>query len=182
MSTFDRNETGEHTSPRELQTQQLVESLAEEACLSLFEAYGVPLERSEYGRTPSGDRALTAIIGFTGVGITGMCLVAASEEPLLASIPVTGALRDWIAELSNQLAGRLKHKLLAHGAEVYVTTPIVLRATRIEPLPRRKLVPRAFSALGGTVALWVEVEISPEFKMVPPEEEQSVAEGETLLF
>ena len=173
-------ETG---SPRELETQLLVENLAEEACFNLFEAYGVRLEHVEIAHTPSGERSLTGIIGFTGNGITGMCLVAASEEPLAASNPAQGSLRDWVAELSNQLAGRLKHKLLSQGVEVYITTPIVLRATRIEPLPRRKLMPRGFSALGGSVALWVEVEITPDFAIVPISAEDAPAEeGEAMLF
>lgn len=172
----------EEISAKEMETQKLVEGLAEEACLSLFEAYGVHLKPAS-SETPSGDRTLTGIIGFTGRGITGMCLVAATEEPLNASNPTQGALRDWVAELSNQLAGRLKHKLLTQGVEVYITTPIVLRATRIEPLPRNKLEPRGFSALGGTVALWVEVETSPEFEIIPPSaDEVPAAEGETLLF
>ena len=173
----------EHThDPNDLETQTLVEGLAEEACLSLFEAYGVQLERRLVDHPQNTDQTLTGIIGFTGNGITGMCLVTASEAPLIASNPSGGALRDWVAELSNQLAGRLKHKLLAQGVEVYITTPIVLRATRIEPLPRHKLVPRSFSASDGTVALWVEVEVTPDFKLAPETAETPVAEGETLLF
>lgn len=160
---------------------QRIQELAEEACVDLFEAYGVDLARAELGMTPEGARSLTGIIGFTGPGITGMCLLASSEEPLQASNPANGSLRDWMAELSNQLAGRLKHKLLAQGAEVYVTTPIVLRATRIEPLPRRNLVAGAFRTHNGTLALWVEVETAPEFAL-SPSGEVAVAEGETLLF
>jgi CheY-specific phosphatase CheX len=170
-------------SAKELETQQLVEGLAGEACMSLFEAYGVQLQHTEVAQSPIGDNSLTGIIGFTGNGITGMCLVAASEEPLAASNPAQGSLRDWVAELSNQLAGRLKHKLLTQGVEVYITTPIVLRATRIEPLPRRKLMPRGFSAAGGSVALWVEVETTPDFVLVPPSEaEIPAAEGESMMF
>lgn len=175
----------ETTSAQELETQLLVENLAEEACLSLFDAYGVQLDHQQPGSVPKAndERSLTGIIGFTGNSITGMCLVAASEEPLIASNPAGGSLRDWVAELSNQLAGRLKHKLLAQGVEVYITTPIVLRATRIEPLPRRKLIPRGYSLkTGGTVSLWVEVEIGPDFQLSPNEGETPVAEGETLMF
>lgn len=173
----------ETTSAQELETQLLVENLAEEACLSLFDAYGVQLDHQQGSAKPNDERSLTGIIGFTGNSITGMCLVSASEEPLIASNPAGGSLRDWVAELSNQLAGRLKHKLLTQGVEVYITTPIVLRATRIEPLPRRKLVPRGYSLkTGGTVSLWVEVEIGPDFQLAPNEGETPVAEGETLMF
>jgi CheY-specific phosphatase CheX len=171
----------EDTTKSNEDPQSLVHGLADEACLSLFEAYGVNLERVQLDTMPGGEHSLTGIIGFTGPGITGMCLIAASEQPLRATNPTDGPLRDWMAELSNQLAGRLKHKLLAQGAEVYITTPIVLRATRIEPLPRRKLVPSGFTAADGSLALWVEVDTTPEFVLNPPDE-MPVAEGETLLF
>ncbi|HEX5656854.1 MAG TPA: chemotaxis protein CheX [Polyangiales bacterium] len=162
-------------------TQALVYALAEQACMSLFEAYGVPLQSEPRDVMPGGEGALTGIIGFTGIGITGMVLLAASEAPLRASNPTDGPLRDWMAELSNQLAGRLKHKLLAQGAEVYITTPIVLRATRIEPLPRKPLRPCSFRGGEGSLALWVEVDTTPQFVLSPPDE-LPVAEGETLLF
>jgi CheY-specific phosphatase CheX len=171
----------EETSNTESDTQSLVHGLADEACVSLFEAYGVTVERTQLETMPGGEHSLTGIIGFTGIGITGMCLIAATEEPLKASNPTDGPLRHWMAELSNQMAGRLKHKLLAQGAEVYITTPIVLRATRIEPLPRRKLEPSGFTAANGSIALWVEVDTSPDFVLSPPDE-MPVAEGETLLF
>jgi CheY-specific phosphatase CheX len=173
----------DYESHRSQETQKAVEDMAEEACLSLFDAYGVRLELRAPDSSASTSPSLTGIIGFTGRGITGMCLIDASEAPLAASNPAGGSLlRDWVAELSNQLAGRLKHKLLAMGVEVYITTPIVLRATRIEPLPRTKLMPRTFHAHDGFVKLWVEVETTPGFQMVPGSAEGAVAEGEALLF
>lgn len=173
----------EDEAQRSQETQKAIEDMAEEACLSLFDAYGVRLEVGKPERViPADERSLTGIIGFTGPGITGMCLVDAAEAPLAASNPAGGSLRDWVAELSNQLAGRLKHKLLAMGVEVYITTPIVLRATRIEPLPRTTLMPRSFHAHNGLVKLWVEVETTPDFQMVPGSAEEAIAEGETLLF
>jgi CheY-specific phosphatase CheX len=163
--------------------QQVVEDLAEEACTSLFDAYGVPLEKQSSDAMALGDRALTGIVGFTGEGLTGMCLISASEPLLVSSNPAGGAsLRDWVAELSNQLAGRLKHKLLAQGVEVYITTPIVLRAARVEPLPRTVLSPRSFRTAEGSIGLWVEVDAAPGFKFQPGAVEEAVAEGETLLF
>jgi hypothetical protein len=160
--------------------QQLIEQLAKEACISLFEAYGVTLEEGHALEPRALDRALTGIVGFTGQGITGMCLLVCAEAPLLASMPTDGSLRDWSAEMSNQLVGRIKHKLLAHGVEVYITTPIVLRAARIEPMPKRAVQPIGFHGDGGAVAIWVEVETSHDFRFAPGEE--PVAEGETLLF
>lgn len=163
--------------------QQLIEQLGAQACISLFEAYGVQLEHGQTLDPSTLERALTSIVGFTGEGITGMCLLTCGEGPLAASIPTEGSHRDWVAELCNQLAGRLKHKLLGHGVEVYITTPIVLRATRIEPMPRKNLVPLGFTATAGAVGLWLEVETSPDFTFqAEASGETPVAEGETLLF
>ncbi len=160
--------------------QRLVEQLAEEACLELFSAYGVMLEAKHPVDPRSLEHAVTGIIGFTGAGITGMCLLACAEGPLRASMPAEGSLRDWSAELSNQLVGRIKHKLLPHGVEVYITTPIVLRAARIEPLPKRDVSSLGFYGGGGGIGIWVEVETSSDFHFTPGE--VPVAEGETLLF
>lgn len=163
--------------------QSVVEGMAEQACVELFDAYGVPLAGQSPEELNLGQQTLTSIVGFTGEGITGMCLVTVSESLLVKSNPAgDGSLRDWIAELSNQLAGRLKHKLLAQGVEVYITTPIVLRAARIEPMPRTHLSPRSFKSAEGSLGLWVEVDATPGFKFQPGAAGEAIAEGETLLF
>ncbi|HMI86670.1 MAG TPA: hypothetical protein VK550_21400 [Polyangiaceae bacterium] len=78
------------------------------------------------------------------------------------SDPIGGPPRAWIAELSNQLVGRIKNKLLAHGAEVDVTTPVVLRGELLAPLDaRNKLPPRAFASEGGNVFVWIELDTDP---------------------
>jgi len=168
--------------PCDGETQQLIESLAGEACTSLFEAYGSPLTQLDDFETKSDEVSLTGVIGFTGPGIWGMCLIASDKGPLEASNPTDGSLRDWMAELSNQLAGRLKHKLIARGATVYITTPIVLRGARIEPLPKKNLKPRIYQASGGRLSLWVEIETAPEFVLGNEIVEETAAEGEALLF
>src|SRR5205809_4308547 len=89
--------------------QKLVEGFAHDACASLFEAYGVALQDVEPGMPPSDRLVLTAVIGFTGPGLRGTCILASTEQPLSRSNPVSGSLRDWIAELSNQLIGRVKN-------------------------------------------------------------------------
>jgi CheY-specific phosphatase CheX len=171
--------TGDNTLERE--TQTVVEQLAEAACLELFTAYHVAVTREDAAAPGLAESTLTGIVGFTGAGLTGMVLMASTESPLRASNPASGSLRDWVAELTNQLAGRLKHKLIAEGIEVYITTPIVLRATRIEPLPRRELAARVLRGAGGTISLWCEVEVSADFKLNVPGQ-IAVAEGEALLF
>lgn len=164
-------------------TRALVDLLASEACIDVFAAHSVILQPMAEPAQFIGKDCLTSVIGFSGPGIWGMCLITSSRAPLSASNPVGGSARDWLAELVNQLAGRLKRKLIEQGAAVYITTPIVLRAARVEPLPHHNLRPRSFSAPeGGLVELWVEVETAPDFKLSPEATEGTLTEGDTILF
>ena len=172
----------ETTNSASAETQELVTTLATEACVGLFEAYGLTVTPVESARTDDDEIAMTGVIGFTGPGIWGMCLLKASEPPLRSSNPTDGSLRDWMAEVINQLAGRLKRQLVNRGAPVYITTPIVLRGARIEPSPRKNLAPKLFEAPGGVMHLWVEVETAPDFALTPEQAEETMSEGEALLF
>jgi hypothetical protein len=162
--------------------QAMIEDLAQESCVSLFEAYGVKLSPGDGSVDLGDDVRLTGVVGFTGPGILGMCLISGTDGPLNATNPAQGSLRDWMAELANQLAGRMKHKLIARGAVVYITTPIVLQGARIEPLPRHRFRQQVFNADNGRVALWVEAETAPDFVLTEGPAEEAVAEGEAMLF
>jgi len=163
--------------------QEIVESLARDSCKSLFEAYGVGLQDVDPGTTGTDTLLLGSVIGFTGPALRGTCILAATELPISHSNPVPGSLRNWMAELANQLVGRIKNQLLTRGAEVYVTTPVVMKGEHLAPLPRFVLKPMAFDAdRGGTVLLWVEVEADPNFRFSSSPPDPPASEGETLLF
>jgi CheY-specific phosphatase CheX len=172
------------TSTGPVDVQSLVEGFAREACESLFRAYGVGLEGVDPDATSEERLVLGSVIGFTGPTLRGTCILAATELPLRRSNPVAGSLRNWMAELANQLVGRIKNQLLSHGAEeVYVTTPVVMRGEHLAPLPRFVLKPQAFAAsVGGTVLLWVEVEADPEFRLSLSPQDPPASEGDALLF
>jgi CheY-specific phosphatase CheX len=167
-------------SPTHVETLALMERIAEGACKGLFDAYGVTLERVNPQTTPTLPVFLSGIVGFTGPGIRGACLLAASETPILKSNPAGGSLADWIAELANQLVGRIKNKLLVHGADVYATTPIVLRGDHVTPMRRQDITPLVFMGGEGSVFVWIELDTTPAFVLGPPTE--VVAEGESVMF
>ena len=112
--------------------------------------------------------------------MNGASILAASESPIAKSNPVDGSLADWIAELANQLVGRIKNQLLLNGADVYATTPIVLPGDHIAPMRRPDITPLVFSADEGSVFVWIELETNPEFTLGVPSE--VVREGEAVLF
>jgi CheY-specific phosphatase CheX len=165
-----------------LNPEALVRRVAAEACKDLFEAYGVPLEAITPSNIPRSKIMLCGVIGFTGPQIRGTCILASTEEPISDSIPVTGSLRDWIAELSNQLVGRIKNKLLGFGAEVYVTSPAVVRGEHLAAPSMCEIEPMSFKSEKGNVYLWVDVEADSNFALLDPPEPAGAIEGEALLF
>jgi CheY-specific phosphatase CheX len=169
-----------HQNLTDPQTQALLESLAGEACRGLFAAYGVTLDRQLAPGSELMPVHLSGIVGFSGPGIRGTCVLAASEEPIARTNPVQGSARDWIAELANQLVGRIKNQLLARGAEVYVTTPVVLRGDHLAPVPSLVLPPLSFGTDRGNVFVWVEFETAPGLVLGEPIE--VAAEGDSMLF
>ena len=153
------------------------------ACQELFEAYGLPLTALTDADQVPGTLVLCGIMGFVGSGVRGACLLAGTREPFEKSRPSEGALRDWVGELTNQLMGRVKLKLLRRGAEIALTTPIVLQGEHIAPLPRQHLLPSIFAASAGHVLVWLELETKPGFELgVESDEELEPAEGEALFF
>jgi CheY-specific phosphatase CheX len=68
-------------------------------------------------------------------------------------------MREWIAELSNQLLGRIKNKLVAHNVMMHMSTPLVLRGELISPVSKTPLLPYTFACDAGAVCVWVDVEI-----------------------
>ncbi len=132
-----------------------------------------------------GDVLYCGVIGFTGDGIRGNVVLAGSSAALDQSNPIPGSrVRDWIGELTNQLIGRIKNRLIKHGVEVYITTPIVLRGKQIAlETSDASPLPLYFAGQKGGVAVWFDVDSDPEFELA--EEEQSSAtldEGMSLLF
>jgi CheY-specific phosphatase CheX len=178
MMSTTMSTTARHPSGPE--TRALIHQIAACACTKLFDSYGVKLQQVDPSANPTLPVILSGLVGFSGPGIRGASILAASEKPIAKSNPVDGSLADWIAELANQLVGRIKNQLLLRGADLYVTTPIVLPGDHIAPMRRPDITPLVFAADGGSVYVWIELETQPEFVLGTPSE--VVSEGEALLF
>lgn len=162
--------------------QARVTEMAGKVCTELFAAYDVPLRESKTAWGAANERQLSGVVGFVGQRIRGTCVLAGSAAPLAASSPVEGRLRDWVGELANQLAGRLKSRFLEFGLEVHLTTPVVLSGMRLEPIPSGNLAPTIFSAEGGQILVCVEIEAREDIVLgsIPPVAHGS--EGDVMLF
>lgn len=107
-----------------------IDALAQGALVDLFHAYGVavaPLPRIAAGRMPRLPE-LSAAISFTRPGGAAGRLTLSAPVAVL-DLTRSGAASsqrlDWIRELTNQLMGRIKNRLLHFSARVEVG-PLVL--------------------------------------------------------
>ena len=160
---------------------QITELLAG-SCVELFEAYGVKLAANGSVWSTNDEPLLSGVIGFVGTRVRGTCLLASTEALITAACPRGGRPRDWVGELTNQLMGRLKSKLVARELAVELSTPIVLSGVRIQPLPKATLAPTVLSTDGGSVLVWLEIETTPGFVLGAERHGLSGTEGDVLLF
>ncbi len=162
------------------ETTRAIQALAGAACVELMQAYGVEL-RPAGGWAESEDLLFSGVMGFVGDSVRGTCLLAAPQAAVEAAAPRAAGARDWVGELANQLVGRLKAKLMARGATIALSTPVVLRGVRLSPLPRTDVDPVVFDSAAGKVLVWLEVEIEDDFEL-GQERALQATEGELLVF
>jgi hypothetical protein len=165
--------------------EELFTTTAFEAGMALFLAYDVSLEPTDLdGYRKSPELTLVSVIGFAGRGVSGSLVLGATSEPLERSKPSRASARDWIAELANQLLGRIKNKVLRRGIEFYAMPPAVVSGNHLAPVTSQPdFRPWVFATPGGVVCLWIEVSAAPE---VQPDAgliaADIPAEGDVLLF
>lgn len=162
------------------ETTRAIQALAGSACVELMQAYGVQLHQTE-GWGESDEVMFSGVMGFVGDNVRGTCLLAARQGTIQAAAPNGAGARDWVGELANQLVGRLKAKLMARGATIALSTPIVLRGVKLSPLPRTDVHPVVFESSAGKVLVWLEVEIKDDFQL-GDERALKASEGELLVF
>jgi hypothetical protein len=143
-------------------------SMASAACVELLADYGVTISRCAAGREGIADEpVLFGVIGFVGGGLSATCLLGAQQRLVEASCRAGNRPRDWIAELANQLVGRVKMKLLSCGVTVTMTTPLTLSSVQLTPLPRLGQEPLVFDSKLGIALVWLELETDEHFVLGP---------------
>ncbi len=157
-----------------------IEAIVEDCCVTLFADYGVSISAAD-AATPA-NLQFCATVGLTGDHLRGSLLLATTREPLVAAGDDPLVLRDWIAELANQMAGRIKNRLRGLGTTMFYSTPVLLRGEHLAPLINQ---PPAllFSANGGVVSVWFDVDVEPDLVLTETVETAPAArEGDALLF
>ncbi|HWO13862.1 MAG TPA: hypothetical protein VNN80_30375 [Polyangiaceae bacterium] len=159
----------------------MLTDMAAQSWIELMADYGVALGVAADGwEARAEDSKLFGVIGFGGKGVRATCLIGAERSLVDASCRARGRSRDWIAELANQLVGRLKMKLLGHGVSVTMTTPLALSGVRVTPLPRFGEDPVVFGSDQGAALLWLEIETDDQF-VLSPARPLSVGPGDLIF-
>ena len=184
-ATIDRSSGNFAQGTPTMNSQQIVDNIASEACLSLFHDYSLTLQRADIsGDDGARELVYCAVIGYSSEQMRGTLLLATSSEPLGRTAPVAGSsLREWIAELSNQLLGRVKTRLAERGVLLAISTPVVLRGSHLRPLTTQEVAPLTFVCDGGCVCVWMDAVLSPELDLSQVQTDcQVMGEGEAMLF
>ncbi|MEL6348077.1 MAG: chemotaxis protein CheX [Myxococcota bacterium] len=166
---------------------QLGEMLSH-VCVELFDTYAVSL-------TPaSADGSLkldtVAVIGYSSSQVRGSIGLAMSNDTLVLCTTRAGLSaadrHDWLGELSNQLLGRLKNRLLGYDLNLHMATPMVLRGLRLEVAPQdgAEMLTSPFQTDAGPLSVWMDLIAQPNFTLVPSTnpEHTCQAEGELVFF
>jgi len=140
------------------------------------------------------DEALAAVIGYSSPEMKGSVTVISTKSLLRKSHPNLQMempvgeqdLEDWIGEISNQLLGRMKNKLLKFGTTLAMATPSILMGRSLisrQPKDGSRLSFRFESELGA-LAVTVDVVLSPGYVFQAKEAISSTAEkeGASILF
>lgn len=167
--------------------RQILEGVVADRCVALFHNYGLALAQVGDSAALTHPLLYCGVMGYSGQGIRGSLAIAGSSELLTASNPTRrGAPREWAGELANQLTGHLKNGLLAHGVEVFLSLPTVLRGEHLSLHIRGETRPLLFTAAGhnGLLGIWMDVETTPTFQIADEADSNlaGLAAGDVLEF
>lgn len=169
-----------------------VRNVLEASVTELFGSYGLTCDLNQVGAgtSPAGVE-LGSIVGFRGKGVRGGLAFVAPLNLIERMLPVprdlTRAdlqLRDWSAEMANQLVGRMKNKLSTKTFDFDVGTPVCFtgKSIKLVFLPDADGLSLEFTADGTPVRIHLDCTLSPFLASGEVEALRIVPEGDVLLF
>lgn len=161
----------------------------------MFEAQGVSSIDPPAGAEAFLTEASTAaVIGFTSASVGGSLVVNLETSMAIATRPIElgpistddmDAIQDWTGELSNQLLGRTKNKLVRFGELLALSTPVSLSARELQWKSGKAThtFHVFYESEYGRLLVIVAMSISDDMIMHPQsEDDDAAAEGDLVLF
>jgi CheY-specific phosphatase CheX len=170
--------------------KDLIDEMVTASTLELFASMGIDLESAAEVDRPG---EFVAVIGFSGESVRGAVglalrgdLVANALRRSGADAAVRGACDDFVAELANQLLGRVKNKMLRYGTELALALPMVLRGIelRLVGAGGENVWAYCFSSTDGGVSVWFDARFDQSFQLELQDnpELEGAPEGEMMMF
>jgi hypothetical protein len=170
---------------------QVIESSVVD-CFSVRELALCPAEAVR-PPAPYAEGAILTFISLFGEHLTGTLLLAVrpdlAEALSLAVGPggeTQAAHLDALAELSNELLGRIKNRLLPYGVTFQLGLPKALACAGfwLHTVTGETRRAHRFTSPRGDVWVWFDVVVGPDFRMLPFDESSAkcLPEGELVLF
>lgn len=160
------------------------------AAEGLFAHYDVSIEPAE-----AQSYCIAALCGYSSDEVRGSLGIAGTDDfasrfytQAMGSPPTPEQEDDWIAEMSNQLLGRVKTHLLRHEVTLSLATPGVLRGIelRLGGSHGFSLHEAAFTCEFGQFCVWLDARHHPELLLEPlvehVQDDDMALEGDMLLF
>jgi CheY-specific phosphatase CheX len=158
-----------------------------------FDAHGIACEMIAERTDPvqCDHVELGSIIGFRGKDVRGGLAFVAPMDLIREILPVPTSVedpdaqvRDWSAEITNQLVGRFKNKLSARSLDFDVGVPVCFtgKAIRFVFLPDAEGVSLCFKASSGSIHVHLDCSLAEQSGAGDANDVRMVPEGEMLLF
>ncbi len=141
-----------------------------------------PLVKESSDSSVSGE--ITAIVGLAEPQIAAsVSLTTTKQAARKLAMRDDANPRDWLGELSNQLAGRLKNKLTAYGRSPNLTTPTTVSGAwlLVEPLESQSYLIVAEFA-DHQIAAQLILDLAEDLVLERNENAASAEEGSLQLF
>lgn len=169
--------------------EDVIDKIIKQTCVELFKAYNARIsylgKKQEMFNDLSG---LAGVIGFYGQQMRGTLTLLVNKEILEQTGP-SYDMGDWVAELSNQLLGRIKRKLRLYQVELWPSTPIAVSGEHLHlTFKTKRALQYEFSIQGigpnVKIALFVDALVDENVKYVELDipEDEDIAEGELVIF
>jgi chemotaxis protein CheX len=187
--------------PMRTHCNHILERLISDACIELFLSCNLPVCRAPLppGATQPEHFDVAGIVGFMTQHLCGNLVLASTFKTVAAARPTARntrspsphsasdwlLVRDWAAELVNQLLGRLKSRLYLFGVDLHVRPPAALSGRALSVVAMKRMVLRPFIYQGGghQVWVWLDADMTPSFELGAPRKGGALAakEGERVL-
>lgn len=165
--------------------EEVIRDVTIDCTKALFGDYEVAVEITEEQKSVTDDQVLLSVIGFGGKEMRGTVVLSAPEKTFQAARQGDEDLRDWAGEMSNQLLGRIKNRLLKYGVDLKMSTPIAICGMQVDYKVAKETSSHhryGFQTDTGKLTVCVDAEYAPGFHMEEQEDADCPDEGELLFF